>query len=414
VSERGSSSSPGYRVRRVRSTEEYRLALGAVAHYFGFEPTEEDIERFGRMMPQERVYAALTQGRIVGGAGSFPIDLTVPGGTVACAAVSIVGVLPSDRRRGVLRRMMDAQLRDARAAGEPLAALWASEETIYGRFGYGLAALSLMIDADRHRVRIAPGPSSEGRVRLVDTDEALQVFPRVYERVRPGAVAHLSRAPAWWEHRRLGDRPDQRRGAGPLNRALLERDGTPVGYALYRISQSGSSPADWKKTVRVIEAVGIDPAATRDIWRFLFEIDWTDRVEAFSIPLDHPLLLLADRLTELGATVWDGLWLRLLDVDAALRGRAYGAGRATVEVVADGLFPENVGRWTIADGAARRSRSRPDVQLPVEALGAVYLGGFSVRELVRAGRAVEVIRGGAAKLDAVLGGWPYPWCPEVF
>jgi predicted acetyltransferase len=404
-----------YRVRTVRTTEEYRDAIGAIAHYFGWEPTADDVERFQRLLPPERMHAAFDGERVVGGAGAFPLGLTVPGGAVLpTAAVSVVGVLPTDRRRGVLRRMMEPQLRAARAAGEPLAILWASEETIYGRFGYGMASTTLLVEADRRRVRIAPGVAPQGRVRLVDANEALRTFPRVYGRVAARTPGHLSRTRDWWEVRKLGDRPEQRRGAGPLVRALLERDGRAVGYALYRLSQSGSTPADWRKTVRVNEVVGVDDAATRDLWRFLFEIDWTDRVEAFCVPPDHQLMLLADRLTELHASVWDGLWVRVVDVEAALRARSYRPGRATIEVVSDGLFPDNVGTWTIVDGVVRRSRRRPDVRLPIEVLGAAYLGGFRLHQLVRAGKAEEATRGGAARVDAVLGVDAHPWCPEIF
>jgi predicted acetyltransferase len=312
--------------------------------------------------------------------------------------------------------MMEAQLAHARAVGEPIAALWASEETIYGRFGYGLAGHCLILDADRTKVRIGAGAPVEGKVRLVDHDEALRTFPPVYERIRRRMPGMLRRSRTWWEIRRLSDRPEQRRGGGPLVRALLERDGRPVGYATYRIASSGSTPIDWKKTVRVIEAHGIDDAATRDIWRFLFEIDWTDRVAVFDLPLDHPLLRLADRVNELHATLLDALWLRVLDVDTALGARSYKPGRATVEVASDPQFPDNVGVWRIADGKARRARAgaRADVRLPVDALGAAYLGGVSIGQLVRAGEAEELVRGGAARADAVLAVDRQPWCAEVF
>ena len=86
------------------------------------------------------MHAAFEEGQIVGGAGAFPFELSVPGGSLPCAGVTAVGVHPTHRRRGVLRSMMDAQLRDVHERGEPIAALWASEETIYGRFGYGIAS----------------------------------------------------------------------------------------------------------------------------------------------------------------------------------------------------------------------------------------------------------------------------------
>jgi predicted acetyltransferase len=335
---------------------------------------------------------------------------------VPCAGVTVVGVLPSHRRRGLLRRMMDAQLRDVRERGEPIAALWASEETIYGRFGYGLASTSLSFDAERGAVRIRQDLPREGSVRLVEHDEALRVFPRLYRRAsrtRPGMIV---RSREWWEVRRLDDAPERRRGGGPLVRALLERRGRPVGYALYRLVQEGSTPETWTRTIRVVEALGIDDAATRDVWGFLLEIDWIERIAGSHLPLDHPLPLLVDRFNELHLSVHDGLWARVVDVPGALAGRAYSSQQpVTVEVAHDPYFPDNVGTWTIEDGEVRRrARRRPDVRLAVDALASAYLGGLSFSQLARAGQVEEVARGGIDRADASFRADAAPWCAENF
>ena len=307
--------------------------------------------------------------------------------------------------------MMDAQLDDVRERGEPIAALWASEETIYGRYGYGLASLGLYASAERDAVRISGERTSSAR--LVDADEAARACKRVYERVtrtRPGMIV---RTPDWWRLRTLDDEPQRRRGAGPLVHALFERDGRPVGYALYRLAQEGSSPDDWKKTIRVNEAFAVDDDAMRDVWRFLLEIDWVDRIEGYHLPLDHPLPLLVDRVNKLHLKVWDALWVRVVDVSTALAGRTYGSGRVTLEVTSDPRFPDNVGAWTIDDGAVRRARRRPDIRLPVVALGSAYLGGIPFTQLCAAGHAEELTRGGAARADALFAA-PAPWCTEIF
>jgi predicted acetyltransferase len=402
-------------VRTVRDLDEFRDAVGCIGHYFGWAPTQEDAERFSRTLPLERLHAALDGGAIVGGAGAFPFDLTVPGGPVPCAGVTVVGVLPSHRRRGLLRRMMEAQLRDVRERGEPIAALWASEETIYGRFGYGLASLTLNVRTERAAGGLrADLPGREGSLRHVEHDEARRLFPRLYDRLRRRSVGFLSRSAAWWEERQLGDRPEQRRGGGPLNRVLLELDGRPAGYALYRMHSEGSG-GDWVKTLRVIEALGVDERATREIWRFLLSVDWVDHVEAWMLPVDHPLLLLVARVNLLRARIWDGLFVRLVDVGAALSARGYaGDGRVTFEVVSDPLFAENAGTWTVSGGMARRSARRPDVRLDVQGLAAAYLGGPSFAELARAGMVEEASRGGLARADALFRTDAWPWCPENF
>ncbi len=180
------------------------------------------------------MHAAFDGERIVGGAGVFPFELTVPGGAVLpCAGVTVVGVLPTDRRRGVLRRMMEPQLRARpRGSASRSPSLWASEETIYGRFGYGMASTTLFVEADRHRVRVAPGRARRGAGAADRRRRGARTLPRVYETGRADArPGFLRRTP-----RLVGD-PQARRPAraaargGPLVRALLERDGRAVGYA---------------------------------------------------------------------------------------------------------------------------------------------------------------------------------------
>src|SRR5437868_5640303 len=130
-----------FEVRAARDSEEFGRALYGIGQYFGGPPTEEQLERFTHVLPVERMHAAFDDGEIVGGAGAFPFQLSVPGGSLPCGGVTVVGVYPTHRRRGVLRAMMRAQLDDVHARGEPLAALWASEAQIYGRYGYGMASL---------------------------------------------------------------------------------------------------------------------------------------------------------------------------------------------------------------------------------------------------------------------------------
>jgi predicted acetyltransferase len=400
------------RVRTVRNTEELASAMAGIGHYFGWTPTVEQVEAFGAYLPLDRMHAAFDDGRIIGGAGVYPFEMTAPGGPITCAGVTIVGVHPTHRRRGILRRMMNMQLEDIREREEPIAALWASEDTIYGRYGYGPAARCAEIRLPRVYAELRPGtPPREGEVRLVDHDEALRKFPPVYDRIRPGRPGFVRRTKAWWQNRNLDDNESWRFGAGPLNRALLEFDGKPAGYALYRIAQHQT---EFKRTLRVIEAQGVDARATREIWRFLLGVDWMDDISARLLPTDHPIWHLVARPRLLEMRVQDGLWVRPVDVGATLNGRTYRDGRATLEIVSDPLFEDNVGCWTIADGRARRSSRRPDVRVDVQALGSVYLGGFTFAELARGGRIEEVARGGIARADAVFDTHTQPWCPEIF
>ena len=113
-----------FEARSCVDADEYSRAIGAIGQYFNPPPSEEFFERFVQILPHDRMHAAFEGGQIVGGAGAFPFELSVRGGaSVPCAGITAVGVHPTHRRRGVLRSMMDAQLRDVHERGEPIAAL---------------------------------------------------------------------------------------------------------------------------------------------------------------------------------------------------------------------------------------------------------------------------------------------------
>ena len=399
--------------RPCRSAGELRAALGGIFHYFGDRPDDESLARFSQLLPAERMHAALDGEEIVGGAGVFPFELTVPGGSLPCAGVTVVGVLPTHRRRGALAAMMRAQLDDVHARGEPVAALWASEETIYGRYGYGLASLGGEIELPCTHASLRDDAPTRGAVRLVGDDEALELFPRVYEGVRLSTPGMLSRSPDWWRLRRLADRPETRRGAGVLERALLELDGAPAGYALYRMKPSFDAGVSTGELI-VLEAIAVSPQATRELWRFLLGMDWVATIKASLLPVDHPLFHLLATPRRMRFRVGDALWLRLVDVGAALSGRAYADGPPLVLDLHDAYCPWNEGRWRIEAGEAARTDAEPDLSLDVQALASAFLGGFSFAELARAGRVEEAVPGAVRRADALFSGWPKPWCPEIF
>jgi predicted acetyltransferase len=155
------------RIRTVRNPEELAAAMGAIGHYFGWVPNTEQAEGFTSYLPLDRMHAAFDDGQVVGGAGVYPFELTVPGGPIRCAGVTIVGVQPTHRRRGLLRRMMTAQLADVREREEPIAALWASEDTIYGRYGYGQASRCVEIRLPRVWAELRPDLPPRGRTGAV-------------------------------------------------------------------------------------------------------------------------------------------------------------------------------------------------------------------------------------------------------
>jgi predicted acetyltransferase len=293
------------------------------------------------------MHLAEEDGRIVGGASAFEFQFTVPGAIVPAAGVTIVGVLPTHRRQGILTQLMRAQLDDIHERGEPVACLWASEETIYGRYGYGMAALCGEIDLQRVYGGFRKPVEHGGSFRLLTHEEALEAIPPVYARVAAETPGMFARPREWWEARALHDSEARRDGAGEMVRVVLERDGEGLAYALYRLKMdfdAGSSTGE----VRVIEAMGVTPEATAAIWRFLLDVDWMDRVVAEILPIDHPLFLLLEHPRRLRFRAADSLWLRLVDVGAALAARSLEG--AVVLEVADSFCSWNDARYTL-DGA---------------------------------------------------------------
>jgi predicted acetyltransferase len=381
---------------------------------FGSSVTPERIARVAALPELDVRLAALDDGAVVGAMGSFTFDMTVPGGVaVETAGLTMVGVLPTHRRRGLLRGMMRRYLDGVRARGQAVSALFASEGSIYGRFGYGVGSFITEIEIERDRAAFARPSAPAGRTRLLGEDEALAVFPTIWDRVRLDTPGMLKRSAGWWRARRVAD-PDWLRGSrGPLQRVLLEIDGRPAAYALYRFGGSASFPA-MSLPLEVTEAIGDSPEATRAIWRYLFDVDFVSTIRTASLPVDHPLLFLVAEPRRLRMRLSDGLWMRIVDVCAALSGRRYGEGGPLVIEVDDAFCPWNTGRYRLADGVAEPTSEPADLALDVDALGAAYLGGFGFAQLARAGRVGERSPGAIRRADALFRGDRAPCCPEIF
>jgi predicted acetyltransferase len=400
-----------FEVRPAADLAEFGRAFYSIGQYFGGMPDEARIERFAKVLPIERMHAAFADGEIVGGAGAFPFELSVPGGVLPCGGVTVVGVYPTHRRRGALRAMMDTQLRDMHDRGEPIAALWASEETIYGRFGYGLAAWAGEVHLPREWNAYARPFERLGQVRFVSPEEAATLFPPIWTALMQQRPGVFQRTTEWWELRRLR-MPDEE-AANPKRFVLLEFDGQPVAYAIYRQFPSWADGATSAR-LEVSEVVGVGPHAEAEMWRFVLDIDWYATLETSLLPLDSPLLLLLANPRRLKWRLGDSLWVRLVDVGAALSGRAYASDDALVFDVRDAVCPWNEGRWKLEGGAATRTHEQADLALDVDALGSAYLGAIGFHELRAAGRIEESTQGAVARADRVFAWRPLPWCPEIF
>ncbi len=405
----------GLEIRACQSVDEFRDSIGAIAEYGTWEIGEDEAKSFLRVLPLERVHAAFEGKRAVGGAGAFPFDFSIPGGTVACAGVTVVGVYPTYRRRGVLTAMMRAQLRDVHERGEPIAALWASDERIYGRYGYGLASLAGQIDLLRSESELAQPYDRGVSIRYVEAGEVQALADPIWRAVLAERPGMFVRTDEWWESRITADPKGWRPpGSGQKRFVIAEADGEVEGYAIYRHAPKSDGGEDVGR-IRANELIATSVRATAALWRFLLDMEWVQGVVGFHLPLDHPLFFLLARPRRMRFRVGDALWVRLVDVRAALAARSYAADGSVVIEVADDFCKWNRGRWKLESGEARKTRTaEAQLACDVTALGSVYLGGFSFGQLVRAGRVEELERGAAARADAMFATELAPWCPEIF
>lgn len=406
---------------RAVTDEEFDELLRVDHAAFSSAPSDADRrEDLRKVVENDRTRCVFEGGRMVAASAAFSFELTLPGlTTVPVAAVSLVGVLPTSRRRGHLTRMMGALLDDAAERDEAVAVLLASESVIYGRFGYGAASAHVATEIDTRHAALRPSaPADTGRVVLLDAVAAAKVLPSVLDAARRLQPGDLRRPGPWWDGT-FRDPEADREGAGPLFHAVHENAGGEAdGYATYRVKHTWEHALPDGR-VLVSEVVGLDRVAETALWRFLFSLDLVSKVEAELRPLDDPVrwMLVDPRRLRVTMTS-DMLWVRLVDVAAALAARRYRVPGTLVFEVADGFRPGVAGRYRLEggpDGAeCHRTDDAPDLGLTAEDLGALYLGGVAASTLAAAGRVVEHRPGALAEADAFLGGSPLPFCRTHF
>ena len=210
---------------RACTANELNRFLDTCQRSFHQHLREIEAVRDSKLLRPERALAAFDGEDMVGTAGAYEFSLSIPGGEVPAAGVTMVGVLPSHRRKGIMRGLMRFQLDDARERNEPIAILLASEDAIYQRFGYGLGADQGHIEVERDQTSWLEDPGPEGKTRLVSLEEAIKYVPAIYDRVREQTPGMFARSTDWWEHHRLTDDEEVRRGTGPMFCVVLEIDG---------------------------------------------------------------------------------------------------------------------------------------------------------------------------------------------
>ncbi len=416
MSEDSRTDRPNWPVRTL-GADEFDAFVAVDSHAFGTTAPEELLETERGYFGRGSDIGAYDGERMVGIAATYPFRLTVPGRTVAAAGVSWVGVLPTYRRRGVLSALMTSQLASLHERGEePVAVLWASEPQIYGRFGYGLGSRHWSCTVPRSDAALLPDAPADDRLRLrlSEPHDWKQLAP-VYDAVlavRPGMFARDER---WWG-RVVRDLPVFRDGKSALRCVVAEDDGGVRGYALYATRQLFDESFG-QGTVFVREVMATDPPALATLYRYLTDLDLMGQTDLWNLPVDDPLAHWLTNPRRSKPSTSDALYVRLVDVGAALAARTYAGEVDLVLDVADRRCPWNAGRWRLTGGpggaACTRTDAAADLTLDVRELGAAYLGSTSLVELAGAGR----VAGSTSTVRAATTAFahsPAAWCPAVF
>ncbi|NJQ14935.1 GNAT family N-acetyltransferase [Streptomyces bohaiensis] len=401
-------------------TEEW---LHAVTRGFLRAPRmpEKEVAEWLARSDRGRLRGAFAGDRCVATYRSFDQRLTVPGGTdVPAHAVTGVTVSPGHRRRGLLTRMMTADLAEAKEGGEMLSTLIAAEHGIYGRFGYGPATVSAAYTVEGSEAGLPATwtlPEAEGVVDFhVDGSVVRSAGPELFERFRllhPGAVSRPAR---WWgvATGEIARGPEWRE---PWHVLFRDAEGTVQGMAAFTTDRhwdrgvpDGTATVDW--------LVATTPTAERALWSAVLSMDWVRRVRADRLPPDALLPDLlpnprAARVTEAN----DFLWIRPLDVPAMLRSRGYAVEGELVLEVTDPLGLAG-GRFLLTagpDGADCVPTGRgADLTLDTTALGTLYLGDRPASRLLALGRLAEETPGAVHRADLLLAEPRRAWTPDVF
>jgi predicted acetyltransferase len=344
---------------------------------------------------------------------SFDKTLNVGGRLLPLRMITDVTVSPTHRRRGLMRRLMTEDLQDAVDRGLPVAALTVSEGSIYGRFGFGLATFARHIEVDTPRFALR-GLADPGRVELVEPVEAWPAVTEVFTRFHAQTRGSVER-PEFYHSILTGAYRWEDRGPDHKLRAAvhLDADGGPDGYVLYRhVGQQ-----DGRATVDVVDLASVTSTAYLRLWRFLADLDLVPRVRWRRAPVADPLAwALTDPFAVRVTHVDDALWVRVLDVVAALEARPWGDDGEVVVEVADPLGHAS-GRYRVITSDGRAQVSRTDaaagVRLAADTLGSLYLGGVDAATLRDSGRLAGDDKA-LATWAAMTGGGAAPYCITGF
>lgn len=395
--------------------ETYPAFVRNMERTFGFDYNPDE-DTFRSILDTDRAFGHFQGDEVVSTIAAYSLEMTVPGNVAPCGGTTVVTVSPAHRRRGLLTEMMKRHFEDVLQREEPIAALWASESEIYGRFGYGRATNTAEITVHRRGQPLSRLAPATKPVRLIDVDEAKALLPPFHDSFRLGQPGMFKRWPEWWEARVFSDFPSRRSGATAARWAVVDGAGGIDGYAKYRTKSAPGDDGHSGAELVITDFIARSPESWASLWTFLLNHDLVAKFIARLRSPDDPIFDLLAGPRRAQTEVDDGMWVRIMDVPAALTARKYQSEFTAVFGIHDpmGLAGGTFKLEASGEGSdCKPSDADPDIIMDIEDLGAVYLGNGGFRRLSRAGR-LSGDESTLAAADHAFGWDPRPWCPEIF
>lgn len=410
---------------RVISESDFPAWLRALNTGFLRSPavSEDDVADRRAYMDANRMRGAFDEGRCVATYRTFPQELTAPGGArLPANALSNVTVSATHRRRGLLSRMIEGDLAEAKERGDVVSTLIAAEYPIYGRYGFGPATWITDWSIDVPRAGLDPRASGQpddgGRVDLVDGADVLKLGPELHDRVRSLRHGAISRNERWWQVSTGTATSHGSPWTEPFYAVYRSASGEVEGLLTYKADEVWGDAKQPLNTATVLDAIAVTAAAERALWRYVCSIDWITTVRTgHRAPDDLLPFFLPDPRAARIVTHADFLWVRILDTVRALESRTYAASGTLVLQIHDRASLAS-GRYRLdispAGTACAPTTESADLALDVRELGALYLGDESAVRLAALGSVTEERPGAAARTDALFRTSRRPWCPDIF
>ena len=400
--------SKGFTFRPV-TKDEYEAVTASIN--YAFAEDNEDSSFLDSVV----TYCAFDGDKVAATSGYFPFENVFNGQRVRTAGVTIVTTEPEYRRQGLVRRMMTDLLHQAKNEGYQFASLWASMGALYQRYGYGLASHFNQYSVDPRFSTFRLPYEVPGTLRRMDQDEAKDIIRPLFERAQAGRTLDHIRTDFYWD---MVFSEKNKKGRNFV--VYYDTNSVPQGYSFYRQKHKDRDEAGPTLELMISDFIWTDMDAYHGLWSYYRSHDLARDLKFYYMPDDDPAkhLLLEPRM--LNKKQSDGLWLRVVDVPAALAARGYTqSGEVTVCVEGDDLCPWNNGSWRVSAGSGGkcgevRDGGEKGLTMNPNTLSSLVSGFQSASALARAGQIACDDEGMLAEADRLFSTIYQPHCSMEF